>query len=200
LAKEFRVERNRGALVSKVMPDSPAEKAGLKRGDVVVRFGDEAITGPSHLVSAVEQTPLGQSRTVEIVRDGKPQRVNVTLREQPKDYGRRIAESREEGDQGESTAVDELGLAVGELTKDTAERLGLKNVKGVVITRVVRGSIADRANLSAGNVITEVNGTAVSSVEEFEKTLAKRSLDEGVRLLVESSAGSRFVVLRVAAR
>jgi serine protease Do len=199
LAKEFRVDGNRGALVSKVMPDSPAEKAGLKRGDVVVRFGDAQIASPSQLVSEVEQTPMGQKRTLEIVRDGKPLRIEVTVREQPQDYGRRTYLAKgEDGDEGESKAVDELGLEVGELTDEVAGQLGLESVKGVVITRVERGSVADRASLSPGNVIIDVNGTAVASVDDFDKALAKRPLRDGVRLLVETSAGSRFVVLRVA--
>lgn len=198
LAKEFRVESSGGALVSKVMPNSPAEKAGLKQGDVVVRFGSEEIASPSQLIAEVEQTPMGQTRTLEVIREGKPQRIDVTLREQPKDYGRRIAASEDEGGEGESAGVNAMGFEVGELTAETAEQLGLKDIKGVVITKVDRGSIADRASLAAGNVITEVNGTPVASVDEFEKTLAKRPLSEGVRLLVESAQGSRFVVLRVA--
>lgn len=199
LAKEFRVEANRGALVSKVMPGSPAEKAGLERGDVVVRFGKEAIAGPSQLVSEVEQTPAGQKRTIEVVRDGKPQRIDVTLEAQPKDYGHRTyLTSGDDDKEGESKSVEELGLEVGELTADTAEQLGLKGIQGVVITGVERGSVADRASLSAGDVITDVNGTTVASVEDFDKAMAKRSLKDGIRLLVESRAGSRFVVLRAA--
>jgi serine protease Do len=198
LAKEFQVETNRGALVSKVMPESPAEKAGIKRGDVVIRFGDEEIVSPSQLVSEVEQTPTGQKRTVEVIRDGKPQRIDVTLREQPKDYGRRTASSDTEEEPEDNTAsVKGLGFEVGELSEETAEQLGLENVKGVVITKVDRGSEAARHGLSAGNVITEVNGVGVRSVDEFEKTMAKRGEDDSVRLLVESSQGSRFVVLQV---
>jgi serine protease Do len=197
LAKEFQVETNRGALVSKVMPESPAEKAGIKRGDVVVRFGEEEIVSPSQLVSEVEQTPTGQKRTVEVIRDGKPQRIDVTLREQPRNYGRRTASSDEQEKHEDNTAnVKGLGFEVGDLTSETAEHLGLENVKGVVITKVERGSEADRHDLSAGNVITELNGTAVTSVEEFEKTMEKHKGDS-VRLLLESSQGSRFVVLSI---
>jgi serine protease Do len=164
-----------------------------------VRFGDAQIASPSQLVSEVEQTPMGQKRTLEIVRDGKPLRIEVTVREQPQDYGRRTYLAKgEDGDEGESKAVDELGLEVGELTDEVAGQLGLESVKGVVITRVERGSVADRASLSPGNVIIDVNGTAVASVDDFDKALAKRPLRDGVRLLVETSAGSRFVVLRVA--
>ncbi|MEX2188525.1 MAG: DegQ family serine endoprotease [Pirellulales bacterium] len=199
LAKEFHVDANRGALVSKVMPESPAEKAGLKRGDVVVRFGDQAIVSPSQLVSEVEQTPTGQTRTLEFIRDGKPQRIDVTLREQPKDYGRHtLLTSDKESGKGETKQLDGLGLKVGALTDDTAEQLGLKDVAGVVITRVERGSVAADAGLSPGNVITDVNGTAVKSVDDFDKAITKRPLKDGIRLLVESSVGSRFIVLQVA--
>lgn len=195
LAEEFGVETRHGALVSKVMPGSPAEKAGLKRGDVVIRFGSDDISTPSQLVSQVEQTPTGQTRTLEVIRDGKQQRIDVTLREQPKDYGRRIAASEEEGQEEKTSEVNELGFEVGDLTKETAEQFGLDNVKGVVVTRVERGTEADRKGLAAGNVITDVNGMAVASVVDFEKAMARRKPGERTRLLIETNEGSAFVVL-----
>jgi serine protease Do len=200
LAKEFHVRANDGALVTKVMPNSPAEKAGLKQGDVIVRIGDQEVNSPGELISAVEQTPIGQSRTVETLRDGKPHELTVTLKEQPKDYGHRVQRSDDESaDEDKPTAgVEALGFDVTELTGEAAKRLGLDadKVKGVVISNVEQGSVADRADLSAGEIITDVNGTSVSSVAEFEKAVKSRAPKDGVRLLVESRGGSRYVVLR----
>jgi serine protease Do len=201
LAEEFGVPAGKGALVSRIFPDSPAEEAGLKPRDVIVKVGAVTVGDPRELVSAVEQVHINERTTVEIIRDGKTMRVPVTVREQPKDYGRIVRESEEsEPESAESPKVSagDWGFEVGELTGEMAERLGLKDAKGVLITSVDRGSQADRADLATGMVVTEVNRTPVKSVEDFEQALKKRKASEGLLLLIQTRQGSRFVVLRSA--
>jgi serine protease Do len=200
LAKEFGVSTGRGALVSRIFPDSPADDAGLKPRDVIVKVGAISVGDPRELVSAVEQVRIGERTTVEIVRDGTTMKLPVTVREQPKDYGRivRSEESESESPEKETTAAGDWGFEVGELTDEMAERLGIKDAKGVVIKSVDRGSPADGADLATGMLVTEVNRTPVSSVEAFEKALKKRKADEGLLLLVQTRQGTRFVELRSA--
>ncbi|MEX0641778.1 MAG: trypsin-like peptidase domain-containing protein, partial [Pirellulales bacterium] len=90
LAKEFDVPAGKGALVSRVFPKSPAAEAGLKPQDVIVKVGDITVGDPRELVSAIEQVKIGERTSVEVVRDGKTLKVPVTVREQPKDYGRLV--------------------------------------------------------------------------------------------------------------
>jgi serine protease Do len=203
LAKEFGVPAGAGAVVTKVLPDSPAAEAGLKPMDVVVRFSGKKIASPRELVAAVEQVPVGATASAEIIRDGQTKTLSVKVREQPKDYGR-LARRTDNDDRDPDAAegsddsyrVAELGFDVGELSEALAARLGLKGVKGVVISRVERGSAADLAGLEPGLVVSEVNRSPVASVEQFRKALEKRSPREGVLLLVQTASGSRFVVLQ----
>lgn len=198
LAKQFGLNGKNGregVLIADVVPNSPASEAGLKRGDVVLQLGTRKVATPGELVAAVEQTPIGDKAVLKIVRDGKPLDVAVTVKEQPKDYGLVRTPTGEPSDE-ESTSIDELGIEVGPLTEALAEKLGVKDAKGVAITGVERGSLAAQSGLAAGQIITEVNRTPIASVEEFREALKKRSLKDGVLLLVTTSQGSRFVVLK----
>src|SRR5690606_24509693 len=131
-------------VVTQVFPDSPAEEAGLQPGDVIVAFGDEKIHGPRDLQSLVERMPLGSRQKLHIVRDGERMTLTVVGREQPADYGV-AARSRNGGGarDAESTPFENLGLEVGELTRDVARQLGLRDERGVVITNVTPNSPAD---------------------------------------------------------
>ena len=115
----------------------------------------------------------------------------------PANYGERTGRSSEPKAEGEDTKqFDKFGLEVGPLTGDVAKQLGLKDTSGVVVTSVEDGSPADRAGLSTGDVITQVARKTVKSVAEFEAEIKNASLDKGVLLLVRSTEGSRFVVLK----
>jgi serine protease Do len=200
MARQFNVPTQQGALVAEVLKGSPAQDAGLQRGDVVVRVGEKKVNSPSELVAAVEQIPIGHKARVELLRDGKPIELAVTMREQPKDYGA-TRSSRDEGEEKEesrtSFEVEELGLEVDEISDATAKRLELGDTNGVEITAVQRGGVAAQAGLSTGDVITEVNRKPVKSLDELKNAVKKGSLEEGVLLLVQSERGSRFVSLRV---
>lgn len=96
----------------------------------------------------------------------------------------------------EPAKVDRLGLQVDTLTKEVADQLGLQAGEGVVITEVAPGSLADRAGLSTGMVITQVNRKPVKSVEDFKKALDAQPVSKGVLLLIRTPEGSRFVAIR----
>lgn len=194
LADQFGVKAREGVLVGDVQPNSPAAAAGLKPGDLILRVDGKPVGSVQQLVGLVDRSPIGGKCTVEILRDGKRMPVEVTLREQPSDYGlvsRGSAPGRPEG-----TRVDKLGLEVGTLTAEVAEQLGLKAGVGVVITGVAPGSLADRAGLETGMVITEVNRKPVRSVQDFNKALEAQPLSKGVLLLIRTAEGSRFVAIR----
>jgi len=162
---------------------------------VVVRFAGKDVTSPQQLQGIVERAPIGQKQQLVVIRDGQRKSLDVTVLEQPEDYGLARAESRRSV-RPESTRHDKLGLQVESLTADVAKQLGLKSAKGVVITDVRSGSAADRAGLESGMVIAQANHQDVNSVDDFRKAIDDKSLEKGVLLLVHTDQGARFVVLK----
>ncbi|MFV2069631.1 MAG: Do family serine endopeptidase [Pirellulales bacterium] len=193
LAKQFGVRAREGVLVASVLPDSPAETAGLEPGDVILQFAGEKVTNPRHLQRIVERTPAGESRTIDVLRNGKKVTLSAICR---------IVSSETDtaSDRLVSGATPspfgKLGMTVSPLTDEVAERLGMQDVKGVVITSVEQGGPADRAGLSSGMVITQARRTAVRSVKDLQTAIEKEEKESGVLLLVRTGTGSRFVVVK----
>ncbi len=195
LAEQFKIKAHQGVLVTEVRPDTPAAKAGLKAGDVILKFAGQAVTTPRELQGSVEMQKIGSSDPVLVLRDGKQMTLSVTCREMPASFTEVNNKSPEIGKA--PSHFGKLGLQVEDLTPQVAEHLGVKVDHGVAITDVQSGSPADMAGLATGMVITEVNRQAVKTVDDFRKALDARPLDKGVLLLVRSADGSRFVVIRV---
>jgi serine protease Do len=196
LAKQFKVKVHEGVLVTEVQPHTPAAKAGLMPGDIILDFAGKGVSHPRQLQGLVEMAKIGSHQPLTILRDGKQMTLNVTCEEQPADFGLVRA-----GPQGlrnpEISHFEKLGLQVEDLTPQVAQQLRIKTEHGVVITDVSAGSPADLAGLRSGMVITEADHQPVKTVEDFHKILEKRPLDKGVLLLVRSAEGSRFVVIQV---
>jgi serine protease Do len=195
LAEQFGLKNRHGAIVAEVLPGGPAAKAGVHTGDVILEFAGHEVQSPGELQGLVEQSPIGQRQSLVILRDGKRATLDFTTAEMPANAGVARSSPRGHGG-GESSRFEKLGLQVETLTSELAEQLGVKVASGVVITNVVQGSLADLAGLSNGMVITEVNRKPVKSVEEFSKAVNERTVAKGLLLLVQTSNGSRYVVLR----
>jgi len=196
LADQFGVKVNGGVVVSEVLPDSPAGKAGLKSGDVIVEFNGKAVSSPNELQGEVEQAQIGKAQALAIQRDGKRLTLQVVVREQPEKIDLAKTEGSPSGNQGSSSRFDKLGLEVSALTAEVAEQLDVKADHGVVVTQVKPGTLADMAGVVQGMVITEVNRKPVRSVDEFQKAVEARTVEQGVLLLIRSEQGSRYIVLR----
>jgi serine protease Do len=195
MAEQFGVKVREGILVADVRPDSPAAAAGLKAGDVIVKFDGKPVADVQQLVGLVDRSPIDKERTVEIMREGKRQDISVTLREQPSEYGL-AARGPERSGKPEPARIDRLGLQVDALTKEVADQLGLKAGEGVVVTEVAPGGLAGRAGVAAGDVIIQVNRKPVKSAGDFKKALEAQPVSKGVLLLIRTSEGSRFVAIR----
>jgi serine protease Do len=196
LAEQFKVKVHEGVLVTEVQSNTPAAKAGLKPGDIILDFAGKAVSNPRRLQGLVEVAKVGSSQPLAILRDGKGMTLNVTCREQPTDFGMVRTGSRNPGNT-ESSSFEKLGIQVENLTPQVAEQLGVKIDHGVAITDVRSGSPADLAGLSNGMVITEANRHPVKTIEDFRKALGNKPMEKGVLLLVRSAEGSRFVVIQV---
>jgi serine protease Do len=147
LAKEFDVKESKGALVSGVNPNTPAEKAGLRNGDVITEFNGKRVADSRHLKLHVAQTTPGTTVPVKIVRDGKAKTVQVTVKELP---GSEVA-SNKRGDDAENSTDALHGVAVGDLDSATRQRLDIPaNVNGALITQVEPNSPAYEAGLREG--------------------------------------------------
>jgi len=191
LADQFKMKRPEGVLVTEIRPDSPAAKAGLKTGDVILQYANKPVNKTWQLQAMVEETPAGAKQPILILRDGKETTLNITPAVQPANYGERSESTTVEP--GGKAETGKLGLAVETLTPQVAERLGVSEKSGVVITEVEPDSVAHLAGLREGLVITQVNRHPVKDAEQFVKEV--KDSKNGVLLLVRSDQGSRFVVL-----
>jgi serine protease Do len=194
LSSQLGMQSTAGALVTEVRPNSPASEAKIQPGDVVVEYGGNTISEPRDLQGLVEQSTIGSKQALVVLRDGKRVSLELTVREQPQDYGVALGETMSETP--ETSSFDELGLEVAPLTEDVASQLGLQGATGVVITAVEAGSPAANAGLTASMVISQVGQKKVASVQEFRAAIKDQSPQKGVLLLVRSSEGSRFVVVK----
>ncbi len=186
-AKVLGLAEAHGALVGDVEPGSPAAKAGVERGDVIVAMNDEKIEDTRELQLKVAKAGPGKRVNLKVIRNGSEKVVPVTLGELPEERQRASAES------GRMSALE--GVDVDELTPQVARQLGLPpQTFGVVITAVRPGSPADEAGLRRGDVIQEVNRRAVNSVSTFEQAVRAAGSDP-VLLLVNRGGSTRFVVV-----
>jgi Do/DeqQ family serine protease len=192
LAASLGLKETRGAIVSSVASGSAAERAGVKRGDVIVSFNGQPISEYNALRNRVAATRPGTDATIGIVRDGSEKTLTVKLDE---------ASANRSARNGSATAPDEagqtaLGVAVAPLTPETAARAGIKgDVKGLLVQDVERDSRAAEAGIRAGDVIVEANRKPVTSVDEL-RAAARTSADRPLLLLVNREGQDLFVTVR----
>ncbi|WP_425616931.1 Do family serine endopeptidase [Anatilimnocola sp. NA78] len=196
LAEQLGLSTSQGALITDVQKDSPAAAAGMKSQDVVVEFAGQPVTSPRQLQAVVGRATLGSTQPLVVLRDGKRVTLQVSVREQPKNYGERIAQEETGVAKPESSTFEDLGMEVAPLTPELAKKLDVSAESGVVVTDVESGSMAAQAGIQQGNVITQVGRTPVQNVEEFTAAVKKADLAKGLMVLVKSDEGSRFVVLK----
>jgi len=187
LAQSFGVEGEKGALVADVTKDSPADKAGLKSGDIILEFDGKQILEMNNLPRLVAATPVGKKVKLKFLRNGKPESVAVTI-EQLKD-GEEIVQP--------GAVQDRMGMTVRDLNAELAAQIGVKETKGVVVTAVKPGGVAEEAGIAAGDVIKEINGTKINSAVDFAKAISAHKKGEVMRLLLRRGDGSLFVGVKV---
>jgi len=185
LAEAFELSEDRGALVSRVMAGSPAERAKLEVGDVIVEFDGEPIEEWNELPRVVAGTRVDKDVDLVVVRDGK--RKTVSLNVGKMDEPHRAEEAPEE-----SPAA--FGLRTQELTPELAEQLGVPEDAGVVIAGVEPGSPAEEAGLRRGDVILEVNRKTVANVDQLRDRLDQA--DDRVLVLISRGESNLFVPLK----
>ena len=182
----------RGAIVSSVSPGSPAEAAGLKRGDVIVALNDQPVVDSNALRNQVASTAPGSNVSLTLLRDGRETKVQLRLTELPA----RTAEGEAEGSVPDSGGSGRFGLTLEPLTPDVASRLGLgANEQGLVVTRIDPAGSASEAGVRQGDVIQEVNRQPVRTVQEFNAA-TQRSGARPVLVLLNRRGNVIYLTLR----
>ncbi len=192
LAKQFGLTDAKGALVSEVVADSPAAKAGLQSGDVILAFNGKKIDSSATLRNTVAATAVGSKVKVELWRDKKMVTAQVTIAEQPKE----MAEGGEESASGDGPSTALAGVEVRALTPDIARQLNLPaGTAGVVVGAVAAGSAAEAAGVQPGDVITEIGKQPVRSLADFKRAAGKLKKKESVLIKVIRNGGRLFIVI-----
>jgi serine protease Do len=195
LARSFGHTDAHGVLIAEVIKDSPAEAAGLKAEDIVLKVNGSATPSPRELMNTVAAMTPGETAKLEIVRNGKTRSIEVTLGQRTTEVLARGAASTGSGKAAAST--DEAwGITVRDLTPDVARQLGAEDREGVVITKVDPDSVAAELGLSPGDIIGKVGDRQITSASEFAKAAKKHELADGVRLQVFTNGGTRFLMLK----
>ncbi len=186
LAKSFGLNEKKGALVAQVVSGSPAEKAGIEQGDVLVEFDGKEITDSKDLPRLVASTPVGKAVTVKLSRDGKvlDRQVKVGELEEKAEVAAKAPSSKKS-----------LGITVQDLTPDVARGLGLKKDTGVVVTGVEPGSPAADAGIRTGDVIREVNRKPVKDVKDFIQKIEKARDQDNVLLFLQRGENNLFAAV-----
>jgi serine protease Do len=191
LAKSFGVADGKGALVTDVKEDGPADQAGLRQGDVITSYQSSPVADAVGLQRLVTKTTVGSKVPMKVMRDGHEKELTVTIGEQPGEA--KIAKA--EGDEKEYAFA---GVSVQDLDRDTAKELGIKGkTQGVVVTNVDADSGAEKAGLMPGDVIREINRQPVKSVKEFEKLSSAVKKGENVLILINRRGASLFLSAKV---
>jgi serine protease Do len=189
LAKAFGVNQGNGVLVGDVLPDTPAAKAGLRKGDVILQLNGEPVNSANELTLRISQSEPGSPAKLQISRDGKVQNVDVKLTELSEKADNAGGGNEEEGNSG---GLD--GVNVQALTPDIGEQLNLPSgTHGVVVTSVDPGSAAGDAGVQRGMVIQEVNHKPVNSIGEYKQAIA--GAHGTVLLLVNYSGVTSYIAI-----
>jgi serine protease Do len=185
IAESLGMDKSTGALVANVSKDGPAEKAGIKVGDIIVEFDGKEVRDSADLPIIVARTPVDKKVRMKVLRDKKEMTLNVA-----------VGELKDEEVVATAPEKGELGLTVQRLTPQMAEGLGVEKVEGVVVTAVEPASAADEAGIRRGDIIVEVDRKAVRSVDDYKKAVAGARKGRGVLFLVRRGESTLFLALK----
>jgi len=187
LARAFGLEEDtKGVAITKVIEDTPAEKAGLKHNDVIIEFDGQPIENKDTFLKQVARLKPGTKAKLVVLRDGKQKTFTIKVGKRP---------PKDEIVGAKLEAIENLGFSVQDLTDDIAERYGYEDLSGVIVTRVESGSEAAGAGLVSGMLIMEVNRMPVKNTRDFNEAIRKAAKGVPVLFLVTDGRYTRFIAL-----
>lgn len=181
LAKAFGIAETRGAVIAKIVADSPAAKAGLRAGDVVVRINGRAVNSSAEMRNVIGLLRVGESAALDLLRDGKLRSLTLV-----------VAEPVQAKQDGKAISPRLAGAVFGSIEADDPDYGG---IQGVLILEVAQGSPAWRAGLRKGDVVMSVNRRPVTSLDEFSQAV-KAVRRGGVLLNLRRGNGALFVLIQ----
>jgi serine protease Do len=188
LAKSFGLEKTEGVLIAEVSEGSPAEKAGLKQGDIILCLNGKKVDDVGELRNKIALTAPGTKVKMEVLRENKRKTLQVTIGKQP--VGKAIGMAQHK-------ILGKLGLVVQDLTGELAEQFGYREAQGVLVAEVEPGSPAARVGIRSGHLIEEVNHKQVHNMDEFIKALAQSKQTKRVLFRIRDGEFSRYVAIRI---
>jgi len=194
LAKAMNLKDTKGCLVGDVNKDGPADKAGIRRGDVITKFNGTDVENSVQLRNLVAEAEPGADANVMILRDGRERDIVVKLGERPKSLAANTAGESSE----DKTSAEKFGLSVQELTASVEKALGFHGEQGVVVASVRPESPADEAGIQKNDLIKEVNRASIGSVADFRHAIEHIGKHESVALLIRRGDATFYVALQVA--
>ena len=187
IAEAFKLPDRKGALVSDITSEGPAEKAGIKKGDVIREVDGKNIETVDNLTKLVRSLEVGKEVTVKVIRRSEGE---ISLKV-------KIGEMPEEGETGTGAqGKTDIGLLVQDISPEIARRLRLSTTEGVIVAEVEPGSPADRAGLQPRDIITEVNGQAIKDLTDYNKAMASLKEGENIVLLIRRGEYTIFQVIK----
>jgi len=196
IAESFGYTGGHGILVQGLAETSPGAKAGLQRGDIIVSLNGKTLESVNQFRGSIARTAPKDTVTLGLFRNGKTLELKVAVGTQPdSSLATNTTPATETKDA--SVSAGTIGITVTEVTPALARRLGINSTAGVVITKVDPDGLAAELGLTAGDVILNIHGKDIQSLEDFNTALGKRTLAEGVRLSIRSANGTeRFVFVQ----
>ncbi len=185
LAESFGLKQE-GILIAQVSDNSPAKKAGLKQGDVIIAYQNRKVESVGDFRNRVSLTRPGSNAELTIIREGTRKKIKVKIAKQSKSM--QVASGPEQSN-------DEIGMTVQTVTAKLAEQFNIKQGSGVVVTNVKPNSIAAMAGIKTGTVILQVNREKVNSASEFRNALNKTKQKKSVLLLIKDDNYQRYIAL-----
>lgn len=190
LAESFGMKQPKGAVILRVLEDSPAEKAGFKVGDVVIKFNDHEIHRSSDLPLAVGRTAINSKVRVNVIREGKAKTLWVTIGELPSEDV-----LADENNQPKKLEMGRLGMVVENLTAQQRQRYNVDD-RGVIIQQIKEGA-AREAGLRRGDVILMINNKEIKSTEQFKKLVKALPAGKSVPVLIHRNGHPEFLALKI---
>lgn len=186
MAASLKIAGRQGALVGDVFPGEPADKAGIKTGDVIVEIGGKTVRNTHDLLRHVATLQVGRKVALRIVREGRDRTVEATVGERK--------DAREIARIGKGS--ERFGMTVQEITPEMARHFGMTEKTGVVVTRVAEGSPADEAGIQSQDVILRVNRTEIRSMKDYLQATAGLQKDDSLLFLFRRGDSNFFITLK----
>jgi serine protease Do len=188
LAESFRMSNDKGVLVAKVLNNGPAEKAGIRRGDIITAYKHKPVENPDRFRSEVAVAQIGQAVTLTVLRDGGSRDVSLV-----------VSSDHEQGRALLSSVAERFGVEVKSIGNSEAKKYGLDDTKGVIASRISPNGIFGKAGIERDDIILQINQSDVDGPEQFGEVLSTTPPQNGVVLTVIDHRSRKASMVRVTA-